>query len=232
MNATKKSLYLLKIIVVKKIILQLVERTRLLNKSRCFFPPWCSEFCAAHKKVKTPIVNMRHLGNPPFISFWLKIYPVFVCASTFKVTPNRLYFSLAASDASRQQRINTMNEVGRGVMVLRGGGSTSGPRPGIHLPAISLRKLPFKALRGWSLEDMPIDKAGSSIAPVIQRPSPCASWSSDKDGWGCRAIPASQIAHRNDADGALVKEDRNSLCLTQVRFTYPVLHMDPLPGWK
>lgn len=116
--------------------------------------------------------------------------------------------------------------------VKRRGGSTSGPRPGIHLPAISLRKLPFKALRGWSLEDMPIDKAGSSIAPVIQRPSPCASWSSDKDGWGCRAIPASQIAHRNDADGALVKEDRNSLCLTQVRFTYPVLHMDPLPGWK
>lgn len=127
MNATKKSLYLLKIIVVKKIILQLVERTRLLNKSRCFFPPWCSEFCAAHKKVKTPIVNMRHLGNPPFISFWLKMYPVFVCASTFKVTPNRLYFSLAASDASRQQRINTMNEVGRGVMVLRGGGEHLGP---------------------------------------------------------------------------------------------------------
>lgn len=70
---------------------------------------------------------MRHLGNPPFISFWLKIYPVFVCASTFKVTPNRLYFSLAASDASRQQRINTMNEVGRGVMVLRGGGEHLGP---------------------------------------------------------------------------------------------------------
>lgn len=32
-----------------------------------------------------------------------------------------------------------------------------------------------------------------------------------------REIPASQIVRRNDADGALVEEDRNSLCLTQVR---------------
>lgn len=149
-----------------------------------------------------------------------------VCASTFKVTPNRLDFTLASSDASRQQRINTMNEVGKGVMVLRGGGgSASGPHPSIHLSAISLRKLPFKALRGWSLEDMPIDKAGSSIAPVIQRPSPCASWSSDKDGWGCHARSQPAKSHV----GVTLMEcllRRIGILLYSGVFTYRALHMD------
>lgn len=88
--------------------------------------------------------------------------------------------SLRRIKAAMALNMNTMNEVGNEVIA-------SGPHPGIHLAAISLRKLPFKVLRGWSWDDMPMDKVGGSIASVIWRPSPHASWSSDKDGWGCHA---------------------------------------------
>lgn len=60
-----------------------------------------------------------------------------VCACTCKVT-------LKTKD------VHTMNEVGsNSIGGAEGGeGLASGPHPDIRLPAISLRELPFKALRG------------------------------------------------------------------------------------
>lgn len=97
--------------------------------------------------------------------------------------------------AAASPYMNTMNEVGNGVMVSEEGNSLRALIPAFISLLSVWGSFPSKPSEGEAEKTRRIDKAGSSIAPVIRRPSLRASGSGDKDGWGCHGRSQTAKSH-------------------------------------